>query len=214
MSLIEHLKDSFLSGLVLLTPLIATFVIIGFVLGWTSGLTGLFIDFFDLTSVTFRFRAAAQILVLAVLATAVTGVGVFAKSRTGKKALGGFGKLVNIVPIYRSLYHGIKHVSSALVEKKTGYNRPVLAEYPSEDIYRIGFITSESRGEIQKAAGEEVVNVYIPNSPTPTTGATVMMPRDKIEELDMTVKEAFKLVVTTGISNKKIESIMPEDQVS
>jgi uncharacterized membrane protein len=177
-------------------------------------LTGFFIDFFDLTSVTLSFRAAAQILVLLVMAVIVTGIGVFGKSRTGKKTLGGFGKLVNIVPIYRSLYHGIKHISSALVEKQTGYNRPVLAEYPSEDIYRIGFVTSECRPEIDEAAGEELINVYIPNSPTPTTGATVMMPQEKLREVDMTVKEAFKLVVTTGISNKKIENIMPEDQVS
>jgi uncharacterized membrane protein len=150
MDLSEGLKDSFFSGLVLLTPLLATFVIISFVLGWTSGLTGFFIDFFDLTSVTLSFRAAAQILVLLVMAVIVTGIGVFGKSRTGKKTLGGFGKLVNIVPIYRSLYHGIKHISSALVEKQTGYNRPVLAEYPSEDIYRIGFVTSECRPEIDE----------------------------------------------------------------
>jgi uncharacterized membrane protein len=214
MTLSERLKGSFFSGLILLTPLIATFVIIGFVLSWTSGITGFFIDFFDLTSATFRFQAAAQVLVLLVLALAVTMIGVFGRSRTGKKALGGFGRLVDVVPIYRSLYHGIKHVSSALVDKQSSYRKAVLAEYPSEDIYRIGFITSESSTEINKAAEEELVNIYIPNSPTPTTGAMVMMPRRKIHELDISVKQAFKLLVTTGISSEKIEEIMPEDQVS
>ena len=209
----EFLKDSFFSGLVLLTPMIATFAIIVFVLNWTSGLTGLFIDFFELSS-ALRFRAAAQVLVLLLIGIVVTGFGVFGRSRTGKKTLGEFGKLVNIVPVYRSLYHGIKHISSALVEKQSSYRKAVLAEYPSKDIYRVGFITSESRKEIQDVVDEELVNVYLPNSPTPTAGATVMMPRRKVKELDLSVKEAFKLLVTTGISSEKMDKIMPEDQVS
>ncbi|MFB6100728.1 MAG: DUF502 domain-containing protein [Candidatus Nanohalobium sp.] len=214
MSLKESFKDSFLSGLVLLTPLIATAVIISFLLGWTSGLTGLFIDYFDLSSLTFRLRVAAQVLVLLVMAGAVAVIGKFSRSRTGRKTLGGFGKIVNIVPVYRSLYHGIKHLANSLAENQSSYRKAVLAEYPSEDIYRIGFITSESSDEIEEAAGEKLVNVYLPNSPTPTAGVTAMMPRGKLHELDMSVKKAFKLLVTTGVSSEKMDEIMPEDQVS
>lgn len=90
----------------------------------------------------------------------------------------------------------------------------MLAEYPSEDIYQIGFITSESSDEIEKAVGEELVNVYIPNSPTPTAGVTAMMPEERVQELDMSVKKAFKLLLTTGVSSEKMDEIIPEDQVS
>jgi uncharacterized membrane protein len=177
-------------------------------------LTGLFIDYFDLTSVTFRLRVAAQVLVLFALAGAVAVIGKFSKSRTGKRTLGSFGKIVNIVPVYRSLYHGIKHLANSLAENKSSYRKAVIAEYPSDGIYRIGFITSESSDEIQEAADEELVNVYIPNSPTPTAGVTAMMPREKLHELDMSVKKAFKLLVTTGVSSEKMDEIIPEDQVS
>lgn len=211
MNLKEGFKDSFLSGLVLLAPLIATIAIISFLLSWTSGFTGLFIDWFDLTSVTFKMKVAAQILVLFLLAAAVAVVGKFSKSRMGRKTLGGFGRLVNIVPVYRSLYHGIKHLANSLAENQSSYRKVVLAEYPSEGIYRLGFITSESSDEIEDAAGKELVNVYLPNSPTPTAGITAMMPSEKLHEVDMSVKKAFKMLVTTGVSSEKMDEIIPEE---
>lgn len=97
--------------------MIATVVIISFLPGWTSGLTGLFIDYFDQSSVTFRF--AAQILVLLGLAAANATVGKFSKSRTAMRTLGSFGKIMKIVPVYRSLYHGIKHLANSLADNKS-----------------------------------------------------------------------------------------------
>jgi uncharacterized membrane protein len=214
MNLKEVFKDSFLSGLVLLTPLIATFLIVSLVLGWTSGITGFFIDTFDLSSLTFRTHIAAQILVLAGLTAMVTVIGRFSRSRAGKRALGSMGKIVNLVPVYRSLYHSIKNIAGSFAEGQSSYRTAVLAEHPSDGIYRIGFITSESSDEIEEAAGEELVNVYLPNSPTPTAGITAMMPREKLHELDMSVKKAFKLLVTTGVSNEKIDEIIDGAQVS
>jgi len=206
----ERAKDFFLSGLVLLTPLIISLIVISFLFGWTSGVTNIVVEYLNLTSITFELLVIAQALVLIGLSIFILLIGAFSKSKFGKYTLGSFGRLVNIVPVYRSLYYSIRNLANSITENKSSYKEAVLVEYPMEKTYRIGFVTSPSGKIIEDAADEELVNVYLPNSPNPTNGITVMLPDEKINELEMTVKQGFKLLITTGVSNEKIEEIMPE----
>lgn len=212
MKLNEKIKDSFISGLILLTPLILTFIIIKFFLNWTSGLTDIVVQVFGIGQYVGQDMLAGQIIVLTASAIFILLAGVAARSYRGKKVLGGFGRLVNFVPMYRTLYFSLKHFANALVENRSHYENAVVVEYPERGIYRIGFTTSKTQEEIQKIDNRELMNVFMPNSPNPTGGQMAILPKDRINDVDLSVREAFKLLMTTGISNEKVENVLPEEK--
>ena len=98
----------------------------------------------------------------------------------------------------------------------TKTNKVVLIEYPRKGLYSLGFITCESTGEPQHATQEDVINVFIPTTPNPTSGMLIMVPRDDITPLTMSVEEGLKLVVSAGIvtpnmnNNKEIPTPAPK----
>jgi uncharacterized membrane protein len=210
MELQEKLKDSFISGLILLTPLILTVVIIKFFLNWTAGITDIVVHLFGIGQYVGNDMLAGQIIVLTASAIFIVLAGIVARSYRGRKVLGGFGRLVNLVPMYRTLYFSLKHFANALVENKSHYENAVIVEYPERGIYRVGFTTSKTQKEIQEVDDRLLMNVFMPNSPNPTGGQMAILPEDRIQNIDLSVKEAFKLVMTTGISNEKVDNVLPE----
>lgn len=210
MVLEEKLKDSFIGGLILLTPLILTLVIIKVFLGWTSGLTDIIVQVFGIGQFVGQDMLAGQLIVLAASTVLIILTGTVARSAKGRKVLGGFGRLVNLVPMYRTLYFSLKHFANSLVENKSHYENAVVVEYPQRGIYRLGFTTSKSQKEIQEVDDRDLLNVFIPNSPNPTGGIMAILPEQRISDIDLSVREAFKLVMTTGISNEKVDKVIPE----
>ena len=84
--------------------------------------------------------------------------------------------------------------------QKTGaFRRVALLEYPRRGVYVIGFITGESRGEVQRVTNKTMINVFVPTTPNPTSGFYVLIPEDELVVLDMTVEDAFKLIISGGI---------------
>lgn len=212
MQIQENLKDSFIAGLILLTPLILTVVIIKVFLGWTAGLTDVLVQVFGIGKYVGHDMMAGQLIVLAASALFIATTGVIARSYTGRKVLGGFGRLVNLVPMYRTLYFSLKHFANALVENRSHYENAVVVEYPERGVYRVGFTTSKTQKEIQEIDNRQLMNVFLPNSPNLTGGMMAIMPEDRIHDVDLSVREAFKLVMTTGISNEKVEKVLPETE--
>jgi len=74
-----------------------------------------------------------------------------------------------------------------------------LIEYPSKGIYSIGFVTTDAAAEINKKCGQDLVSIFIPNTPTPATGFLIMVPKKDVKLLDMKVEDAFKLIVSGGV---------------
>lgn len=206
----EKLKNSFISGLILLTPLILTVVIIKVFLGWTEGLTDVLVQVFGIGKYVGYDMLAGQLIVLTASAVFIVVAGIAARSYTGRKVLGEFGRLVNLVPMYRTLYFSLKHFANALVENRSHYENAVIVEYPERGIYRVGFTTSKTQEEIQEIDNRQLMNVFMPNSPNPTGGQMAILPEDRIHDVDLSVRDAFKLVMTTGISNDKVEKVLPE----
>jgi uncharacterized membrane protein len=93
----------------------------------------------------------------------------------------------------------MKEVSSTMFSgKKSAFQRVVLVEFPRPGIYSIGFVTSETAGEAQARTKETVINVFIPTTPNPTSGFLVLVPREQVMELEMTVGEGMKMVISGG----------------
>jgi uncharacterized membrane protein len=103
------------------------------------------------------------------------------------------------VPMIGKIYSVTKEIGSAFLGRdKAFFKKPVLIEYPRKGIYSIGFMTGDGRGEIKKAAGKEVINVFVPTTPNPTSGIFLLVPRDEAIFLEMSVEEALKIVVSSG----------------
>lgn len=208
MELKEKLKNDFMAGLILLAPLILTILVINTFIGWTSFLVNPVLEYTDIRIYMENNVFAARILILAIGTASVIILGSIVRTNPGRKFLGEFGRLVNIVPVFRTVYFSIKHFADSIVENRSKYRKAVLVEYPAEDIYRIGFLTAETPKKVGGETGKDLKNVFLPNSPNPTGGKLVMMPEEKIYDIDLDIKEAFKTVMTTGISQDEADDIM------
>lgn len=109
-------------------------------------------------------------------------------------------KLIARIPGFKQVYPHVKQVVDLIMgDRKMAFSEVVLVEYPSKDIWTIGFLTGESLRAIDEPAGETVQSVFIPTSPTPFTGFTINVSKSKIRILDMTVEEALRFVITAGV---------------
>lgn len=112
-------------------------------------------------------------------------------------------KLVNWtlskVPFIRYIYSTIYQVVEAIIGNKQTFSRVVLVQYPRVGIWSLGFVTSDSTKEVADKVGEQLVNIFIPTTPNPTSGFYLMCSKTQIKELKMTPEEAFRLIISAGI---------------
>ena len=104
------------------------------------------------------------------------------------------------IPVIGSVYGGAKTFSeTVLTDKGKSFKQVVMVEFPRKGIFSVGFITSEELEEVQAKTEQDVVCVFVPTTPNPTTGFIVLVPRDEVVRLDMTVDDAFKMLLTLGV---------------
>ena len=137
-------------------------------------------------------------IILSLLLLFLTGI--LVKNLFGGQMVAGIESLVRRIPIVGSVYGGAKTFSeTVLTDKGRSFRQVVMVPFPRAGVYSIGFITSEELEEVQARTAEDVVCVFVPTTPNPTTGFLVMFPRDDVTALDMTVDEAFKMLLTLGV---------------
>jgi uncharacterized membrane protein len=102
------------------------------------------------------------------------------------------------MPLLNKFYAAIKQVNEAFSGNKNSFKTVVLVEFPREGMFSVGFLTSDQRDEVQQKTMENVVSVFIPTTPNPTSGFLVLVPADKVTKLDMTVADGFKYIVSLG----------------
>lgn len=200
MRLVDSLKDSFVKGLLLIAPLVITLYIIRLMVGWALIVVNPVVQGIGLTRYTANDELLARLVAALLIVLVIIVLGYIAKRSVGRRVFGGFGRVVNLVPLVDTIYSSIRQVANSLVERESSYQSVVLVEYPRQGIYTIGFVTGDGPASFESALGHEsLVNVYLPNSPNPTGGRLVVVPDDAIHEIDMSVRRGFRLLVTTGI---------------
>jgi uncharacterized membrane protein len=118
----------------------------------------------------------------------------------GGQMVEGFENLVRRIPVIGAVYGGAKTFSeTVLTDKGKSFKQVVMVEFPRKGIFSVGFITSEELEEVQAKTEQDVVCVFVPTTPNPTTGFIVLVPRDEVVRLDMTVDDAFKMLLTLGV---------------
>jgi uncharacterized membrane protein len=137
-------------------------------------------------------------IVLSLVLLFVTGVVV--KNLFGGQIVAGLESLVRRIPVVGSVYGGAKTFSeTVLTDKGKSFKQVVVVEFPRKGVFSIGFITSHELEEAQAKTAQEVTCVFVPTTPNPTTGFLVLIPKDEVINMDMTVDEAFKMLLTLGV---------------
>ena len=116
-------------------------------------------------------------------------------------------RLVDKVPFIRNIYKTVKQIVDTFSENhKAVFQKTVLIEYPYKGSYSLGFLTGTTKGEIQDHTSEPVVNVFIPTTPNPTSGFLLMIPASKVQELNMSVGDGMKMIISGGAVVPKTEA--------
>ncbi|QLG50795.1 DUF502 domain-containing protein [Natrinema halophilum] len=203
MKLTESIKSSFVAGLILVAPLAVTLYVLRLLVSWLRQFVTPIVRAAGLAQYTGNVEAVAQILAVILIVTSIIFLGFLAKQSVGRQLFGNIGRLVNVVPLVSTIYSSVRQVADSLVERKTGYESVVLVEYPREGVYMIGLVTGESPTPVEEVAGQDVYNVFLPNSPNPTAGRLVLLPEEQVHEIDMSVRRGMRLVVTTGMGDER-----------
>ena len=195
--LLSVLKNELLTGLVLMAPVAgAAYLVYRLV----TAADGLF-DPWLRQWIGYRIPGLGLLPVLAVALL----VGFFAHNFVGRRLVAAFDAVVHRIPLFGTTYGLIKQVLEAVFSTGgNSFNRAVLVQYPTAGSWAIGFVTQPMiTGKLQEAIGGEVLSVYVPTTPNPTSGFYLLVERNKVRDLNMPVEQAFKLVLTMGIADSE-----------
>jgi uncharacterized membrane protein len=157
----------------------------------------------------FGFRIPGLGAILAVTVLIVTGL--LAANLLGKRLVTFYEALLARIPFVRTVYGGVKHFAEVVFsDSNTSFKQVVLVEYPRAGLYSIAFQTSEDPSEVQALTGETIVTVFLPTTPNPTSGFMLFVPRSQVIELDMSVEEALKMVISLGVVVPKWHAKHPQ----
>ncbi|WP_299961953.1 DUF502 domain-containing protein [uncultured Roseobacter sp.] len=209
-TLFGSLRASFLTGLVVIAPVGLTIWLIWSVVGWIDGFvlplvpgpyqpdrllqTWLGLD----PEIQINIRGIGVVIFL--IFTII--VGWMAKGLIGRSLIRFAESLVERTPVVRSIYSGIKQISETVfAQSERSFEKACLIEYPRRGIWAIGFISTDTKGEVAMRAndGAPMLSIFVPTTPNPTSGFLLFFPKDDIIELDMSVEEAAKLVISAGL---------------
>jgi uncharacterized membrane protein len=193
---VKHLRNYFISGLLFWIPLALTFIVIRFFLEFLNKIIPTKYLPETLFNLNTDFPGSGIILVLLVIL--VTGVMV--SNILGRKLVALWERVLNKIPGFRNIYNVLKKVSDTVFNTSTeSFRKAFLIQYPSKGIWVIAFQSGDYKGQAESIIGEEMINLFVPTTPNPTSGFFVMMPKKDVFELNMTVEEAFKIVISAGV---------------
>ena len=196
-SIVAKLRNYFITGIVVLVPIGMTLYLTKFFISVSSKLIPAEIN----PNSYLPFLIPGLEIVLAVIF--ITLIGYLSLSFIGKKILQLFNDLLKRIPILRTIYSAIGQMAETLAPKRKRKKSVVLIEYPRKGTWAVGFATKDNKGEISKRTQQNLVNVFVPTTPNPTSGFLLMFPKEDIVYLDMSFEEASKFIVSAGTSNPK-----------
>ncbi len=196
--LIRYLRGYFLAGVLITAPIGITFYLAWLFITWVDDKVTPIIPAAYNPEAYLPFSIPG--LGLVIVAVALTLVGAVTAGMLGRLWVRTSERMLARMPVIRSVYGAIKQIFETILTKNTeAFSKVVLFEYPRRGSWALGFITGTTEGEIQSLTADEVVNVFLPTTPNPTSGYLLFIPRRELVELDMTVEEGIKMVVSGGI---------------
>lgn len=198
---LKSVRNAFFSGLILITPLAVTLFLINFLVSKIGKPTR---DFFfpafreQLGSSPWMDITLSLFSTLIVLII-ITIIGWFSQLLIGRFMVTLAEKSLAKVPLVKGIYSSVKQIVETFSKRKKAiFQKIVLVEFPLQGSYAIGFLTGEAKGEIQAKTKEDMLNIFVPTTPNPTSGFLIMVPRKNVHEMDMKVSDGMKLIISGG----------------
>ena len=210
---ISGFRNSFLTGVVVIAPVGLTVWLVWTVIGWIDGFVLPFVPSQyqpeEILKAILGEDVRVNIRGLGVVFFLVftTFIGWIAKGLLGRTFIRSAENLVNRMPVVRSVYSGVKQIAETVfAQADRSFEKACLIEYPRRGIWAIGFISTAAKGEVSKRAGsgQKMQSIFVPTTPNPTSGFLLFFPAEDVIELDMSVEDAAKLVISAGL-------VYPED---
>ena len=197
-SLTSKLRNYFIAGVVALVPIGITLYLTKFFISISSNLVPREIN--PNSYLPFSIPGL-EILLSIIFITLIGGLSV---SFIGKRILQFVNDLFKKIPILRTIYSAIGQMTESFAPNSENKKKSVvLVQYPRQGSYAVGFVTKDNKGEISNKTNKNLVNVFVPTTPNPTSGFLLMFPKDDVIYLDMSFEEASKFIVSAGTSNPK-----------
>ena len=212
----KKLRGYFITGVLVLTPVILTIYVAVMLFNAIDGLLNRYVTQAIITifGLQIKLQAIPGLGIIALLLLILT-IGFIAKYYFGRRLLKFSDNMLRSIPVVNLIYTTIKQISEAfLTNQSKAFKKAVLIEFPQKGTYAIGFITQETKGRIQEAIAPEVYGVFVPTTPNPTSGFLLFADPKDVIILDISIEHALKLVISGGTitprQNEKDEPAMEE----
>lgn len=201
---LNNFQANFLTGLAVVMPAVVSIALLVWLFGTVSNITDTLL-FFLPRRLTHADGGKGPVywywslVALGVAALFITSLGRLTRHYVGKKLVSTMDDILSRVPLLNKVYGTIKQVNQAFSsEKRSSFKQVVLIQFPYPGVYSVGFITGEQHDEVQARTAEEVVSVFVPTTPNPTTGFLVLLPEHRLTKLDMSVADGVKFIISLG----------------
>ena len=194
-SIFSSIRNNFIAGIVVLIPIGITLYLTIFIIRISGKIIPKEIN----PNNYLPFNIPGVEIVIALIV--ITLIGWLSLSFLGKKFFEFFNNILKKIPILRTIYSAIGQMTETFTKSDSGQKSVVLLEYPRKGIWAVGFATKENEGIIKDKVGEDIINVFIPTTPNPTSGFLLMVPKKDLIYLDVTFEQASKFIVSAGTTN-------------
>ena len=194
-SFFSRIRNYFLAGAVVLIPIGITFYLTMLIIKVSANLLPKELNPNHYLPIDIP---GVEILISLIL---ITIIGWVSLSFLGKKIIDLINNLLKKIPILRTIYSAIGQMTESLTKTDNKQKSVVLLEYPKEGVWAVGFATKTNKGIISKKLNDEIVNVFVPTTPNPTSGFLLMVPKKNLIYLDISFEEASKFIVSAGTSD-------------
>ena len=187
-----------IAGLLVWMPLGITFLVIRAIVGLLDRTLLLLPEPYQPDNLLGMHIPGLGVLLAAIL---VLTTGMIVANFLGKRLVVAWEHFLARIPLVRSLYAAIKQIMEAVLSTDAkSFRKVLLIEYPRKGVWSLAFLTSDNLGEVQAKTRGEVISVFIPTTPNPTSGFIIMVPKDEVIELDMAVEDGLKMIISLGVA--------------
>ncbi|MEO5343215.1 MAG: DUF502 domain-containing protein [Gammaproteobacteria bacterium SHHR-1] len=190
------MKRYLVAGLLVWLPLGVTLLVVRLLVNWLDGVMRLLPPQYQPEQLL-GFHIPGLGVVLTVLVVLVTGM--LVANFFGRKLVALWERLLSRIPLVRSVYSASKQLTETLfADSGQSFRQVVLVEFPRRESWTLAFVTGHEAGEVARLLGRDLVNLYVPTTPNPTSGYFIMVPRMDVIELDMSVDDGLKAILSMG----------------
>ena len=196
-SIFTSIRNNFIAGVVVLIPIGITLYLTLFLINISSKILPKEIN----PNYYLPYNIPGLEILISVFL--ITLIGWLSLSFIGKRLFEIFESILNKIPILRTIYSAVNQLIETFAKSKSDKKNVVLIEYPRKGVWAVGFATKENKGEMAQKTGKNLINVFVPTTPNPTSGFLLMFPIEDVIYLNMSFEEASKFIVSAGTSTKK-----------